>query len=1014
MGMRFIADLHVHSRHSAATSREADLAGFYRWARIKGVHVVGTGDFTHPEWAKALAEGLEPTGDGLFVLRKELREAEEARLAELRLPPQEVRFLLSAEVSVIYKKGGRVRKVHILVCFDALEKADRYGRRLARYGNIAYDGRPILGLDAKDLLALVREVSAEALFIPAHIWTPWFSLLGSNSGFDSVEECFEDLSSEVTALETGLSSDPAMNWRVSSLDRWPLVSNSDAHSPQNLGREANLFDAELSYGGLWRALRGEGGRFEGTVEFFPEEGKYHHDGHRACGVNLAPEESVRLGGVCPVCGKPLTVGVLHRVLELADRPVGVRPVWARPYESVVPLSVLVREVYGPMSAGRVEATCLEIVRRVGPELFVLREADEEVLRSAGGPLFAAVVRKVREGKVEWVPGYDGEYGRVRILTEEERSFWAEQGTLFGSLPVPPRRGGGRSRKEGSLGSRAGGVVGEEPEAVQEAVLASSGWPLAVLAGPGTGKTRLLVEKARRLVASGGERPERLVCLSFTVRAAAELRERLGMPAAFAGTVHSFALEVLGMAGRRPKVLDAAGQEAVLRVLGMAGDVRKRLREWSLLRARLLPGEYPEEAGLAAYLDWMREHGCLDFDGMVAEAVVLLEGLPEGSGFLRERFGALFVDEFQDLSPLQYRLVRAALGLLGGRGLVIGDPDQSIYAFRGADRRVFERFFADFPSAGRFVLRANYRSSSTVLEAAARLMGRPVLEARRDRPGVVELCELPSEAAEAAFVARKVVELLGGRDMVEAGRLGAGASGSVAVLARTERQLRVVAEALEREGVPWRMRGCMRGLSSESARLMLNLARLYVDAEDPEAALFFADRPEVVRKLEGLRPLGLGPAEFFGRVVSEWNLSGVEEVLSLVGPGDGWEGVMELLRSPEEEAFETSRGGVSEAAVPLLTLHASKGLEFGSVVIVGLNEGTLPLYHDPKALTAEVLEEERRLLYVGITRAAERVVLTRSTADPPSRFLEGLGAVRGRVRRRRKAAEQPELFPGEGG
>src|SRR5229473_6115083 len=306
--MRFHADLHVHSKYSRATSPDLDLEHLASWARRKGIAVVATGDFSHPAWSAELKAKLVPAEPGLFRLRDDIEKAVMAALpAACRAP---VRFMLEVEISTIYKKGDKTRKIHHLIYAPDFATVDRINARLARIGNIASDGRPILGLDSRNLLEITLDSGPDAYLIPAHIWTPWFAALGSQSGFDSIVECYGDLSDRIFAVETGLSSDPAMNWRVSFLDRYRLVSNSDAHSPGKLAREATRFSCEPDFFAMRRALEtGEG--YEGTVEFFPEEGKYHLDGHRACGVRLDPEQTRALDTICPQCGKPLTVGVLH-------------------------------------------------------------------------------------------------------------------------------------------------------------------------------------------------------------------------------------------------------------------------------------------------------------------------------------------------------------------------------------------------------------------------------------------------------------------------------------------------------------------------------------------------------------------------------------------------------------------------------------------------------------------------------------------------------------------------------
>ena len=318
--MELIADLHIHSHYSRATGRQLNLEQLDLWAAYKGIAILGTGDCTHPGWLAEIAHRLQPAEEGLYVLKPDQRLSRRPGTPRGTDRPA-ARFVITGEISSIYKKNGQTRKVHTLVLLPSLQAGDKLSQRLGRLGNVTSDGRPILGLDAKHVLEVVLEIDADSLVIPAHIWTPWFSVLGSKSGFDSLDECYEDLVGHIHALETGLSSDPPMNWRLSSLDRFALVSNSDAHSPQKIGREANLFDIELSYPALATALKTKAG-FTGTLEFFPDEGKYHLDGHRKCDQRLEPADSKKFQGRCPVCGKPLTLGVLHRVLDLADRPAG--------------------------------------------------------------------------------------------------------------------------------------------------------------------------------------------------------------------------------------------------------------------------------------------------------------------------------------------------------------------------------------------------------------------------------------------------------------------------------------------------------------------------------------------------------------------------------------------------------------------------------------------------------------------------------------------------------------------
>ena len=410
--MKTIADLHIHSRFSMATSKEGTPENLDFWARKKGISLVGTGDFTHPVWREELKERLVSEGNGLYRLRDEYVK-EESR----KFPGEGTRFVVSGEISSIYKKNGKTRKVHNVILLPGLEAADAMAQRLEKIGNIHSDGRPILGLDSHDLLEMMLDVCPEGILIPAHIWTPHFSVLGAKSGFDSVEECFEELTPYVHALETGLSSDPAMNWRISKLDRYQLVSNSDAHSPSKLGREANLLDIDCSYEGLYRAIQtGEG--LEGTVEFFPEEGKYHFDGHRKCGVSLSPVEAERLGGICPVCGKKLTMGVDHRVEQLADRAEGFVKKDGKKYESLVPLPEVISTCMGYSAASKKVQGCFEqMIQTLGTEFDILRNVPSEDIKSCAGERIAEGIENVRTGNVKRIPGYDGEYGKIELFDE---------------------------------------------------------------------------------------------------------------------------------------------------------------------------------------------------------------------------------------------------------------------------------------------------------------------------------------------------------------------------------------------------------------------------------------------------------------------------------------------------------------------------------------------------------------------------------------------------------------------
>jgi len=425
--MKFVADFHIHSKYSRATSPQTDLENLDKWAKIKGVKVLGTGDFTHPGWFSEIKEQLEPAESGLFKLKKS---------------DSPTRFILTSEISCIYSKNGRVRKIHILVFAPSLDIVEKINAQLGWIGNLKSDGRPILGLDAKELAKIVLNTSQDCLVVPAHIWTPWFSLFGSKSGFDTTEECFEEYTKYIYAFETGLSSDPKMNWRLSALDNITLISNSDAHSPQKIGREANVFEGdELSYKAIVDAIK-HGSKNHPplstlhtqliyTIEFFPEEGKYHWDGHRNCNISFSPEETKKRGGLCPVCGKPLTIGVLSRVEELADRPSGFKPNNAIPFKSLIPLKEIIGEAIGTGPESKaVDKEYEKLIDSFDNELKILLDISSGEMQTVVRSEIAEGIARARDGKVFVQPGYDGVYGKIGIFKPEDKKFSTNQKTLF--------------------------------------------------------------------------------------------------------------------------------------------------------------------------------------------------------------------------------------------------------------------------------------------------------------------------------------------------------------------------------------------------------------------------------------------------------------------------------------------------------------------------------------------------------------------------------------------------------
>ncbi len=953
--MIYFADLHIHSKYSRATSPDCNLIELTRWAALKGLRVIATGDLTHPEWSREITEKLEEDGEGLLRLKKEYLP--EPTGLPGGFGPGDVRFVLNVEISSIYKKHGAVRKVHNLIFVPDFDAMDRFRTRLDRIGNIKSDGRPILGLDSRDLLEIALETSADAYLIPAHVWTPWFSILGSKSGFDSVEECFEDLTSHIFALETGLSSDPEMNYQVVSLDRYTLISNSDTHSPSKLGREANIFAGTPGYREIREAIRAGGAAFRdeghaldgldpaqfaaqvpetangfiGTIEFFPEEGKYHLDGHRKCSMRLEPEETESLGGRCPVCGRPLTVGVVNRVMELAERKRGEFPERAAPFWRMLPLVEVTAQALGvgPQSK-KVARAYMELLRKLGPELSILWTMPLEDIGTLAPEIIVEGIRRVRKGELTIRPGFDGEYGTVELFAPGEHDHFAGQESWI-ALGVAPKA---RTKKARSVKKKVPKRVQTASRSVthhdhdlnqeQKTAVEILDRPVLVQAGPGTGKTRTLTRRIAELLKTGQTEPQAITAVTFTRKAAEEMRERLGhlLPAETAnrcwvGTFHQLGIRLLSDMRNRasePSLMEILNEDDRLKLFRQAVKdacpalapprVPSLLAKVSLMKQNLtVPEECPVDSDIGrayqAYENALRREGALDLDDLLVLPVRALRAKTDPENEPKNRPPAhLLVDEFQDVNRAQYEMVRLLAGPDAQGLFAIGDPDQAVYGFRGADRNLFFQFTRDYSSAEVVRLTRNYRSRETVLKAARQVLdGHGIagdLTAELSGGALLRMVSLPNASLEAKFIVKTIDRIMGGSSFLsldsgmetrQDGQLG---FNDIAVLFR----LNAVGDALEEEfqasGIPYQR----------------------------------------ARKSD-----------------------------------------------PREEAEELDPRA---EAVTLMTIHASKGLEFPVVFIAGCEDGIIPYVpNDEEKLAATDLEEERRLLYVAMTRAAGELIISRS-------------------------------------
>jgi uncharacterized protein (TIGR00375 family) len=1066
--LKYCADLHIHSPFSRGTSKALSLAELKKWALIKGINVLGSGDFTHPQWRALLKEHLIPDGRGFFALADDAVAAGEA---DIKVPEIPFRFCLSAEISSIYKKNGSTRKVHTLIFAPDLEKAERISIKLESIGNVKSDGRPILGLDPKNLLEIIKEISPDCHLIPAHIWTPWFSVFGAHSGFDSLEECFEDMLPHIFALETGLSSDPLMNWRVSALDRFTLVSNSDAHSAQKLMREANLFDTDLSYEALFGALVTREG-FEGTIEFFPEEGKYHYDGHRKCNVVLSPEETLEASGLCPVCNKPLTVGVLHRVLKLADRSEGIKPASQKGFRYAIPLIEIISELLETgVTAKPVNALYKKAVEAAGNERDLLFQVPVEDIKKKTDEFLALAILRLREGKVSAKPGYDGEFGKISLFEEGELERLRGQGELFSFMAAekkPSRISLELFAEETPPAAMPAEekVDASELNAEQKKLLEMTKGAVMVLAGPGTGKTRTLTHWLRELIEKHGVEPRSICAITFTCKAKGELSSRLAAAlgekamAVTITTFHALAWEIIiAWYPEVKSIYDEAGRRALLSFLypGLsateADDLSRRIEAYLDGTARSTDAEL--ETIAREYQEALHNIRGVDVASLIAEVNLIFQERPEILEVYRRRFQAIAVDEFQDINLAQYRFLSHLIGihpreqgkrLLKNKSiLVIGDPDQAIYGFRGGDPALFFRFQNEY-QAGYASLSANYRSSGAIVGAAAGLIGHNslksglALSAQHLFGTKVSAVGLRDEAEEGEYVAGLIKSLVGGIDLISEYPLAHDAERpysfqDIAVLGRTHRVVEGVAHTCVKHNIPVALRADRALLGEPRYALLVdykNIVNRFIPGLGREAlaALLLsfkkakgeiaviAGDPEAVVLLSGRERKGIEVLlHFLEFIETEIEAQGVAKGLfllleklhenetpsvemrladqALVEMARGYGNnlalfIREIFLSPREASF-----GYPVERVSFLTFHAAKGLEFPVVFIAAAEEGITP-----QTRTTSELDEERRLFYVAMTRAGKRLFISfahrrasfgKETEQKPSRFIAEIPA-----------------------
>ncbi len=1000
--LNFIVDFHIHSHFSVATSSHLVPEYLEYWARLKGINVLGTGDCIHPGWLSELKEKLVPTENGLYRLKNEYRLEESKRLSRKNIP-NEVFFILTGEISSIYKKDSRVRKVHNVCVFPDFEAAEILQSRLDKMGNIRSDGRPILGIDPKLLLEMVLESSDVSYLIPAHIWTPWFSVLGSKSGFDRIDECFDDLTKYIFALETGLSSDPPMNRTCSFLDRYTLVSNSDAHSPEKLGREANLFDTEITYKGIYNALRTNKG-FSGTIEFYPEEGKYHYDGHRKCNIRWDPLETLRHNGNCTVCGKPVTRGVMYRVAELADRT-DPKEFPQSAFRSITQLPEILAELLGQKSSKSVKVMTEyhRLVSSIGSEFYILMEASYEELSRMGGDLLAEGIRRLRNNEIFIEEGYDGEFGRIKVFRQGEvRSFSGS--SLFSTVGDAAQDHYAaknsvkfdidefhhlRAASQGvSVGKELedrhilpGGITADQQEGIEHGA-----GPCMVIAGPGTGKTRILTQRIIRLVKEKHIPPENILAVTFSNKAAAEMRTRieklLPLDNLTISTFHAFGLSILKKYHAefgRTKDFFIADDEDIHEILSLELKTDKEINVIARAIEAIKQGIQPagnEDVVFKRYNQFLLNRNAVDISDLIFLPVNLFNDNPGILAQYRSRFQWILVDEFQDINPMQYDFVKLLAGEENPNLFTIGDPDQAIYGFRGSDAGLMQRIAEDYPGTRILHLDRSFRCPDPVMRAAGQILRKKHSIAGKGIEMKLKVLKMESEKSEADWIAGTIENYMGGvrSFSIDSGITNGDAVeenvgfSDFAVLCRASFMFDPLVQAFHNHGIPYQIVGTDPLFRQEPYRSSIRiLKKIFYTGADPDiSAAVSADIHEMIAKGDKVTDVLK-----FIMVYRDADESAIKRIAQFSNQcGNDYNEFFRLLAVRLGLDDRDDRAD----AVSLMTIHASKGLEFNTVFIPGCEKGIIPFELFGKKEDKELLEEER-LFYVGVTRTEKNLYLT---------------------------------------
>jgi uncharacterized protein (TIGR00375 family) len=1066
--MKFIADFHIHSHYSIATSKQLNPEYLDYWARIKGITIVGTGDFTHPGWIDELNEKLEPAEPGLFRLKNQYKLELPFKIPSL--PETETRFLLTSEISNIYKKYDKVRKVHNVIFAPDFQTVERIQNELTKHNfNITSDGRPILGLDSRDLLEMVLNVSENIFFVPAHIWTPWFSALGAKSGFDTIDECYDDLSEYIFAVETGLSSDPRMNWMCSFLDKYTLISNSDAHSPEKLGREANLFDTEISYYGIIEALKStDPEHFQGTIEFFPQEGKYHYDGHRKCGICWNPLETLKNEGKCSVCGKKVTVGVMNRVTQLADRNNADERKRRPDFYSMIPLKEILSEIsgVGPNSK-QVTNFYMSIMKKAGTEFNVLLYLQLDEIKNLGYELLTEAIKRMRNKEVYIQEGFDGEFGKIKVFKENEYKHFSSQVSLFkesipvyqpkseinklinfdhekftelnksqSNKPVDDEKNDNRNIENNNKDSNP------KLNSDQLSAVKHFNGPSLIIAGPGTGKTRVLTNRIIYLIREKGISPGHILAVTFTNKAADEIKQRIqlllkdekALTGLTVSTFHAFGLSVLKdqmhKTGRKEHfiIIDQDDRRRILshelkcekgrisKISDIITDIKQNVKSYDEIEDKEIADIF------IRYDNLLIDQNAFDLDDLIYLPVCILKNNPDILEHYKQRILWIMVDEFQDINYNQYQLIRLLMQNPDSNLCVIGDPNQAIYGFRGANVQFINNFRKDYPKTSVFSLKTSYRCTENILKASQGIIEyrskhqhrlsdfstgtgstvnaneyqTPLLEGLQK--GIkINVSQYSSEKSEAEFIARTIEKMIGGlrffsmdSDITEGSESAEiNSLSDFAVLCRISHQLKSLEKAFHDHNIPYQTVGDKPFLKEEPVKSVIDIMKCCMNSQNRFLLNKLFDKMKISESdiIDVRNHINNQSVYSTIKMIIDQIVRKNEKEYNI-----GFKRLMEFSKNFESDFdsfFKVESLGTSidlyrpnTENVSLMTLHAAKGLEFSCVFIPGCEEGLLPYSIFDE--TRSDFDEEKRLLYVGMTRAKKYLFLCHAE----KRFLFG--------------------------